>query len=287
MRIDQDKISKYVKRANLISKLFIKNVQIFNEENLEKLKEKKILFNSNHLSYWDIIEYTKMFNSHGLNQPYFIAANHLDNFPTNKFMNESTGAIFIDRNIAKEGSNEEKLKLKEKNAKQIEEIVSGGYGFFPFLEGGFRNNEKGNPMKNIKLSFPRDYIREIIRQGKNPEEYFGFNLTINYLEKSIEEPFSERSKQYKKEIEFCVKKIREASNSKERRHYEKKQKRAFKKYFVTDLFAYASQPFRKKPIVKINLGEPYSLKEYLKPGGWLELGKFIQEDVKRLYKKIS
>jgi len=60
-------------------------------------------------------------------------------------------------------------------------------------------------------------------------------------------------------------------------------------YLFTDVYAFGKNyisPTEKKPIVKINFGEPYSLENFIETRNHEGLLRFVQEDVKRLFGEI-
>jgi len=239
---------------------FIRGFQIFGEKNLEKLKNKQILYLPNHLSLLDPVLILKVLNDFNLKHPATITGSNLNHWPLNKIIQESTGAIFINRNIMKsEGVSEDKRKEILKLNSKLEEVVSEGHNLSSFVESGRSYN--GKIMEKGDSGVLNRYLKLSKKYNKEP---YGCNIAIKYEPNTIENPCLWFASFFKNKIEPI--------------------------YFFTDIYAFGKNYLLeqgKKPFVKINFGEPYSLKEFIKKRDHDGLLKFVQEDVKRLHHQIS
>lgn len=261
MRIDQERINKMVKDlGEKYLKRFVKDIHIFGGENLKKLKDKSVLYLPNHLSHFDYIAIPKILNNFELKHPFIIAGSNLNHWPTNKLFSEETGAIFINRKVM-EGDRINKRKKEEiiQLNSALEELILNGENLINFIESGRSYNKK--IMERGSSGILRRYLKISKKFEKEP---YGCNIAIKYEPNTIESPCLKVTSFFKNKVEAI--------------------------YLFTDLYAFGKDYFfggENRPIVKINFGAPYPLKEFTGKKGHSKLLKFVQEDVKRLYKKIS
>ncbi len=261
MKINQkriDKIGKDLDRKYL--EKFVQDVQILGLENLKKLKGKQIFYLPNHLSLFDFIVIPKILNDFNLKHPAIIAGSNLNRWPFNKIIQEETGAIFIDRKIMK------KKRISEKKRKEIlklnsklEEVVSEKHNLINFVESG--RSYSGKIMERGDSGILKRYL---INSKKYEKKTYGCNIAIKYEPFPIESSCLHLASFFKNKIETI--------------------------YFFVDVYSFIKNYFlkaEKKPLVKVNFGEPYSLEKFIKkrnPGEFLE---FIKKDVKKLYREIE
>lgn len=238
---------------------FIKDYILLGEVNLEKLKNKKILYFPNHVSHFDYVLIPFILNKHKIPHPAIVAGQNLNNWPTSKLISEETGAVFVDRKKIENGNTAQKKEELQKINKSVEDVVRDNYDFMVFIEGGRSYDCK--IMESQKEKYPKEYLLQISKQNKNYDEYFGVNIAVNYKPHTIEKPFLEAVKFFKR--------------------------KSFPLYFGLDLLSFITQPIRKKPTAYINFGEPYPLKEFGGKNGSKELINFVKEDVKRLFNGIN
>ncbi len=265
MRINQERINNLSKDINKrYLKRFIKEIKIFGEENLERLiflREKKILYLPNHISHGDYFILSLIFNRRGLSHPAIIAGSNLNRWPTNKLMSGKSGAIFVDRKKSFKGSFKEKQEELLKLKKNLLSVIKEGNNLLVFLEGG--RSYDGKIMENPKLRYTREYIKLIREQKENPEDYYGCNISVDYLPHSIEKKCLKAAFFFKNKLNL----------------------ETF--YYFTDVYSFLTQPLRKKPIAVVNFGKPYSLKEYIEKNDFRSLVKFAQKEIQMLHRKIK
>ena len=260
MKINQERVDNIVydlERKYL--SWFLKDYKIFGGENLEKLKGKKIFYLPNHLSHMDYIVIPFIINKHKLPHPSIVAGKNLDQWPTKKLFCEETGAVFVDRKKIENGNTKTKKEEIMKLKKSVEDIVYSEHDLLVFLDGTRKEFQK--IMESPKDRYPREYLYEILKQEKNTDDYFGLNIAINYKPSTIEGPFFKMVRFFKG--------------------------KSFPLYFGLDIFAFLTQPIRKKPLVYVNFGEPYPLKKFIEKQDSRGLVQFVKEDVKRLFKEID
>ena len=260
MNINQERINSLMKSLSQKHlKHFVKEVQIFGLQNLKKLKDKQILYLPNHLSHFDYILIPKILNDIKLNHPATIAGANLDIWPINKIICEQTGAVFIDRKIMKmEEINKEKRKEITKLNSALEELITRDQSLVNFVESG--RNYSGKVMERGDSGILSRYLKFAKKQKKAP---YACNIAIKYDPHTIESPCLHIASFFKNKIELA--------------------------YLFTDVYAFGKNyilPTEKKPIVKINFGEPYSLENFIETRNHEELLRFVQEDVKRLFGEI-
>jgi hypothetical protein len=279
MEINQRRVDFYSKVFGKISPLFLNSVKIYGEENLKEIKDKTFILNSNHESFAEIFWYTILLNRNKIKQPYIVASEHLNSIPINCF-------LYINRKIAKNGTREEKIKIKENEISKIEKIVEKKESLLYFPEGGFRNVGE-NPMEETRFTYTKYFIQSLIKLGKSPEEIYSINAAVHYKDRTVEEPFFEFSRKMKSKSEEFLKKARESKNFL-KGNYAKSMMRSYLiLYSSADFFAYFTNLFDKKPDAFIKIGKPFPIEEYMKQGGWIELGKRSTEEIKELHREIS
>ncbi len=260
MDINQKRINNIGKDLDKYLPHFVKDFQIFGIENIKKLENKQVIYLPNHLSLLDPVLILKVLNDFNLKHPATITGSNLNHWPLNKIIQESTGSIFINRKIMKsEGVSEEKRKELLKLNSKLEGVVLEGHNLLSFVESG--RDYSGKVMERGDSGVLSRYLK-ISKKYKT--EPFGCNVAIKYEPNTIENPCLYVSSFFKNKIEMV--------------------------YFFTDIYAFLKNYIskkEKKPIAKINFGEPYPLKEFIENRDHERLLSFVKEDVKRLYKQIS
>jgi len=260
MEINQNRINRISKRLDeKYLYWFIKNYVTYGEESLKKLKGKKILYLPNHLSHFDYILLPFILNKNKLPHPAIIAGKNLEVWPTNKLFSRETGAVFVDRKKIEIGNLAQKKEELRNIKRNITELVYNEHDLLVFLDGTRKNPEK--VMDSPKERYPREYLFQILNQNKNFDEYVGINLAINYKPHTIEKPFLELVRFFKKKF--------------------------FPAYFGIDILAFLTQPIRKKPTAYVNFGEPYPLNEFIEKRNSKGLVEFVKKDTKRLFREIN
>jgi len=261
MEIDQKRIDKIFEDLKKIYlEKFVSGVEIFGEENLSILKDEQALYLPNHVSHFDYVVIPYILNMNGLMHPIIVAGSNLDHWPANKILQKETGAFFIDRKILKK--KEVTQKKKEEILKinfGLEKIVKEGQNFMNFIESG--RSYDGSVMERGDTGILKRYLKKVKEFGKEP---YGCNIAIRYEPHTIEKKCLKFASFFKNKVEPI--------------------------YFFSDIYAFIKNYFSKKdkkPLVKINFGKPYTLKEFMVPKGEEELLKFVKRDVKRLHLEIS
>lgn len=277
MRINQSLVDRLAKTEYEQIKTLFEGVEVYGGKNLEKLKDKKVLYLPNHLSHIDYTIIPIILNQHGLKHPAIITGSNLKKESTKYKINEETGVIFIDRYIAQKGTRDEKLREASKKKKGVEEIVKKGYSLMVFIEGT-REYEK-KVMEKVYLGYVRDYILETKNQNKKTKDFLICPIAISYSRGSFEKRKKTRLKKSKEKAYSAKAKGKEKKYERKNKRYEKLDEKALRKQL--------KKKEGKKGIIKINIGEPFPLEEYFRPGGWMELGKVVQNKVKTLYSELQ
>lgn len=237
---------------------FLDSHEIKGKENLEKLKGKQVLYLPNHLSHFDYILLPKIFNDFGLSHPNVIAGSNLDLWPTNKILNDDTGAIFINRNIMKgEKINQKKREEIRKLNNNLERIISNNESLMSFSESG--RSYDGSIMDNGDSGILKRYLKIAKKLGKDP---LACDIAIDYFPETIEGKHMKVTSFFKGKINFL--------------------------YYFSDVYSFVKTYHSKKQksIAKVNVGEPYLLKEYIERLDHKGLLEHVQKDVKELHSKI-
>ncbi len=260
MQINQDKINRI--GASLNKKYlwwFLKDLETLNENRLNCLEGKKLLYIPNHLSLIDPLVISLVLNQNEILHPSIVSGENINRWPIKKIIPEDAGIIFVDREKSENGSISEKKEELERIKKNIEYVVFKNYSLMAFIEGKRCYGLK--VMESPKGRYPKVYLEEILNQNKNPDNYWGINIALDYKPHPIENLFSSYSKFFKGKI--------------------------FSLYFGFDLLSLSTQPLRKKPTAYINFGEPFPLKEFIKTQDYKKLIEFSSEEVRTLYKEIN
>ena len=261
MEINQNRINKIFEdlKEKYIEK-FVKGIEISGEENILKMEKRQMLYLPNHLSHFDYVVIPYLINMNGLEHPAIVAGSNLNHWPANKILQEETGAFFIDRKILKKRNVDQKKKeeiLKINSG--LEKIIKEGQNFLNFIESG--RSYDGSIMERGDTGILKRYLKKAKEFRK---EIYGCNIAVRYEPQTIEKKCLKFASFFKNKVEPI--------------------------YFFTDIYSFLKNYFSKKdkkPLVKVNFGEPYPLKEFMVPKGEEELSRFVKEDIKRLYLEIS
>jgi 1-acyl-sn-glycerol-3-phosphate acyltransferase len=250
MRIDQgkiDSISNKLKETYL--EKFLSSFDIYGKENLKKVKGKQILFLSNHKSHFDYIAIPFALNEIGINHPAIIAGNNLDNFLLRGIISKETGAIFIDRRkISK--IQEGKIE-RDSLARNLKSIIEEKNNLLIFPEGG--RNGSNQIMNPYKTGILRKYFSLIKK-----EKVYLINIALDYSPQTIEKPFLKIVNLFKGKF--------------------------YPAYFGADLLAFLSQPFRKKPEMKISFGKAINTNYFRDLN---EIADYSKKNILDLYLKVK
>jgi len=259
--IDFSDLKRRVKIADEIKSLerYVDKIIIEGKENFDKIRDKQVVYLSNHLSHMDYILYGYTFIKNSLPYPRFIAGVNLDFFPFNRFFPfKNWGACFIDRKkISMNGRYRREKKIEYLNGIDlaIKNFLLNGDSLLQFPEGG--RSYSGEVMEKIKTGI----LSSILDIAKERELY-GVDIAINY-DKRVEEGFFDRLK----------------------KAHDKRNIFGKWEYYFWDFYAF----FIKRPLLKnkgnayMNFGKPYLIDFKNKK----QFADFLQNDIRKLYNEVQ
>lgn len=187
------------KRLGLM-KFFFDKIEVGGIENVLKVKDRQIVYISNHVSLADFLVQGYVFGTRDLPVPRFIAGENLNHFPFGVLW-KKCGAISIDRN----------MKYKSywrAYAKEIERVLQGKENLLIYPEGG--RSYSGKISNELKTGSLRKVIKwageegvwaipTFIKYDKRIEEGFLEGIKKNKLKRDLH---LERGKRYDTEGKF-------------------------------------------------------------------------------------
>lgn len=256
-------------------KWFFDKIVVKGEENVREVKDKQLLYVSNHTSLADFLVQGYVFWDYGLPIPRFLAGENLNRLVLGSFFRKC-GAIFIDRN--------EKDRLYwnfEDN--YIKERLLSRENLLVYPEGA-RKDSLSEKLKTGTLG-------QLIYAVKNRGDVFVVPIHI-YYDKRIEEWVIDKGRENKERRDNLLKisrRLRAEGKNLAAKIIELKAEIRDKIYFHLDLFAYFVRLFDKqKGNAYVYFGKAFSLIEFLKglegTGGSekIVLAQKVREEIARL-----
>ena len=252
-----------VRKREIISR-FSSSINVYGEENLEKLRGKQFVAFSNHESHGDYFGYGYWLMDKGFECPLFTAGRNLNVWPIRWLLpfDKWEVVIWIDRKKIKHGSREEKEEEVRYLKNQVSRGLRQGKNIVDFVEGG-RNYE--GELKEAKHGVMRYILSEMNQEGMKGREIYGINSALDY-DRRIEE--------------LAMPLIKKTSDN---------GKILRPLYYMADIGSFVAEFFKKKhPNLRIKFGEPFLLNEYsqMLNGIWM-LKERVEKEIRELYEGIK
>lgn len=230
-----DNANKVVEFINM-PKWFFKDIKIEGAEEIKKLKDKQILYVSNHISLADFLVQAHSFWKYDLPVPRFIGGENLFHFPFDIFWRKS-GAMSLDRGGG--------LSYFNIFNEELNRCFLDGENILTYAEGG--RNYNGEGLNAFKTGTFKSAL-EAVEKGR---DIYGVPISVHY-DKLVEGWVLPYVKYFKEKRDEHLKKGNKmlagvCDNC----------------YFASDVSAYFVRPFVKnKGNAYLKFGEPFSLKEF-------------------------
>jgi glycerol-3-phosphate O-acyltransferase len=253
-----------------IDKMLFEDVEVYGLDSVQEIKDKQILYFSNHISLADFLIEGYVIWNEKLPIPRFLAGENLNHWPFTNLWKKS-GAISIDRNM--KGHNYWGVFYDV-----VQEGLEKGESLLVYPEGG--RSYSGELNEKLK----KGALKQVLKAVDNGADIFGVPIFMDY-DNRIEERFLDRVRKNKIERDEHLK----SSISYRRKGdyimagWENISAGIHDRlYFGWDVFSFLIRPFsQNKGNAKISFGEQFPLQDF-KGNCVKDLQEKILQDLKGL-----